>query len=425
MSEAPEKQETGKDYTGSWYALTPNRLLATLGALKGEINCDVCVVGGGFTGLSAALELSKKGYSVILLEAKAFADSSPGKNAGHIMRGLVRSPRALESKFDPATARMMCNLTLEGLALVIGRIVKHEIKCDLKFGHVTAAMNRCHASSLKKDIEAWAKIGHTDLKYLDRNEILGFVKSKKYVGGLLDPKGAHIHPLNYALGVVQAAQAAGCKIYDETPVVSMTQGTQVKVETEHGVVNARFVVLGGHIEVPGMVQLKKKVIITKANMIATEPLRERLAHKILPRNSGVADARFIKNYFSLSHDNRLLFGGDGETGVLRQQMVEIFPELASVDVDHAWGSSVDMTLNRLPGFGRMGPNIFYAHGYCGHNIILGNLAGLLIAEVVGGTAERFDVFAKIKHNSLLGSGLLKQPVFALSMAWYRLRDVLF
>ena len=417
----------------SCYASTANRLVATLGVLKGEINCDVCVIGGGFTGLSAALELAQNGYSVILLESEGIAASASGKNGGHIIRGYNNSPDALASKSDPATAKIMCDLTMESIELIIGRIAKHNINCDLKFGHVTAGMNDHHAADLKTEIEEWAKIGHTDLKYLDKNETQSFVRNEKYVAGLFDPKGAHFHPLNYALGIAEAAQAAGCKIYDKTPALSIEEGNPATVITPQGSVKAKFVVLGGYVALKGIEKINRKVIAATAHMIATEPLGEAQARKILPQNVGVIDANFIMNYFRLSGDNRLLFGGDcnysgldypGQSNILKKRMVGVFPELATAKIDYCWGGPLDITINRMPHFGRLAPNIFYAHGYCGHGVILSNMAGKLMAEAIKGTAGRFDVFTKIKHMPFIGGALLKRPLFVLGMTWYRLRDML-
>ena len=405
--------------------MTPNRLLVTLGVLRGEINCDVCVIGAGFTGISAAFELVQKGYSVTLLEAKTIVDSAPGKNGSHLLRGYHNSPGYLAKKYGAARAKMLCNMTLEGLGIIVQRIAKHDIKCDLKFGHVTTALNEDHVSSLKKRMDEWAKLGHTDMKYLGKREIPAFVDSKKYIGGLFDPKGAHFHPMNYALGVTQTAQNAGCKIYDETPVLSVTQGSPARVVTKHGAVNAKFVILGGYVRIPGIPRLNKKIIPAAMPMLATQPLGDRISHKIIPKNSAIIDSNHIMNYFNLSEDNRLLFGSYGQGIDLRQRMAAIFPDLAEARIAHQWNNPMDFTLNHMPNFGRLSANIFYAQGYCGQGIILGNLAGRLIADAVSGTAERFDVFARIGHLSIPSGDLLKQRILALAMVWYRLQDLLF
>ncbi|MDE2336203.1 MAG: FAD-binding oxidoreductase [Alphaproteobacteria bacterium] len=422
--EAQTEQIADQNYRTSWYTVTPNRLMATLGALGGEINCDVCVIGAGFTGISAAYEFSQKGYSVILLEAKNLLDSATGKNGSHLLRGYQISPDNMAKKYTPAGARMLCNLTLEGLALIVERIARHDIKCDLKFGHVTAALYREDVSSLTDRIKAWGQLGHTDLQYISAKDIPAYIDSKKYVGGLYDPKGAHFHPLNYALGVLQTAQAAGCKIYDETPVHEITQGATVRVRTQTGAVNAKFVVLSGHIRIPGIPKLSKKIIPAAMPMLATQPLGTKIAGKILPKGTGVTDTCSIMNYFNLSHDGRLLFGSVCPNIDLQKRMTALFPDLKGIAIAHRWDNPMDFTLNRMPHFGRLADNIFYAHGYCGQGVILGNLAGKLMAEAVSGTAERFDVFAGIRHLSIPGGDSFKKRMLAFGMAWHRLQDSL-
>ncbi len=422
--EAQKEQAADPNYTNSWYALTPNRLLETLGSLRGEINCDVCVIGAGFTGISAAFELIQKGYSVTLIEAKNIVDSAPGKNGGHLQRGYYHAPGDLAKKYGPAGAKLLSNLSLEGLALIVERIAKHDIKCDLKFGHVTTAVMPDDVTALKKRIDDWAKLGHIDLKFLTKKDMPGYVDSKRYIGGMFDPKGAHFHPMNYALGVMQTIQNAGCKIYDETPVLSVEQGSPARVVTKNGAVNAKFVVLGGYVRIPGIPRLNKKIIPIAMPMVATQPLGDKIAHKVLPKNSAIIDSYRIMNYFKHTTDNRFIFGSLGLGIDPVQRMKAIFPELAEARIAHQWNNPMDFTLNHMPNFGRLADNIFYAQGYCGQGIILGNLAGRLIAEAVSGTAERFDVFAKIKHLSVPGGNALHQKILALGMAWYRMQDSL-
>jgi len=330
----------------------------------------------------------------------------------------------MAKKYGAAGAKMLSNLTLEGLALIVERIAKHDIKCDLKFGHLTTAINQSDVNSLKQRIDDWAKLGHVDLKYIGKKDIPAHVDCRKYIGGLFDPKGAHFHPTNYVLGVMQTMQNMGCKIYDETPVVSVTQGSTARVATKNGAVNAKFVVLGGYVRMPGIPGLNKKIMPVALPMIATRPLSGEISHKILPRNTAIVDSYRIMNYYRLSNDNRLIFGAVGQGIDLRQRMAALFPALKGAEIAHEWNSPLDFTLNRMPNFGRLADNIFYAQGYCGQGIILGNLAGKLIAEAVSGTAERFDVFAGIKHMSISGADSFKKRILALGMAWYRFQDKL-
>lgn len=422
--------ENEKGYTDSWYALTSNRLLMTQGPLKGEASCDACVVGGGFTGLSAALELAQKGMSVILLEAKEMTAAGPGRNGGHLLRGLGRPPADLIARCGLADAKTICNATLEGLALILSRIAAHEIKCDLKFGHLTAAMNSGHLAELKREKAGWNKLGHTDMRFLQKAEARELVGSDKYTGGLFDPKGAQLHPLNYALGIAQGAQKAGCKIHDQTPAVRIVAGKSPKVVTPDGQVNAKFIILAGAIGAEGAALLKRTSVPATAYMIATSPLSDNMAKAVLPSDIAVTDARRIHDHYRLSSDKRLLFGDNrggrakgGMDVLLKKRMADVFPMLAATRIDHAWSSPIDFTFNGLPHVGRLSPEVYFAHGFGGHGhgIIAANILGKILAEAVSGQAARFDVFAGIKHTQL---GPLKMPLFALGTLWDALRDKL-
>ncbi|MDD9899537.1 MAG: FAD-binding oxidoreductase [Alphaproteobacteria bacterium] len=419
-----------KGYTQCWYSLTANRLLMTLGPLKGEVNCDVCIVGGGFTGLSAALELSEKGMSVILLEAGDIAGGGSGRNGGQIIRGFDKSPDDLITLFGKDDAKTLCNMTLEGLALILQRIARHDIKCDLKFGHLTTALNKKHAKQLKQSRDEWDRIGHTDLEYIDKTRTQSLVASEHYIGGLFDPKGAHIHPVNYALGIAQAAQKAGCKIYDQTTVTEIIPGKTPRVITKDGAVTAQHVILAGATNIKGAETMRYRTLNATAHMIATEPLKDK-GKSIVPGDIAVCDSNFVMNYFRLSDDGRVLFGGNclyhgknpvGEDLKLRTRLGKIFPRLSSIPLEHCWHGTLNLTLNRLPAIGRMGNNIYYAHGFGGHGIIATNIAGKVIAEAVAGTAGRMDLFEKIKHRSI--PSVVKYPLFMLGVTWYRLRDLL-
>lgn len=422
-----------KDYHSSWYALTPNRLLMTLGALTGEVNCDICVIGGGFTGLSAALELAQKGFSVTLLEAETIAGSASGKNGGHVQRGFSKSPGWLTAKYGADTARMMCNLSLEGIGLMLERIQQHGIDCDIKFGHLTAAMKPRHCRDLKDEIEEWAKVGHTDLQYLGKSETQALVRNEKYIAGLFDPKAGHFHPLNYALGIAAACQKLGVKLHDESRVNRIETGSAPKAFTDKGVVNAKYIIVAGAIDLPQMNAPMRTSISAQAHMIATEPLGEKRARDLITRDIAVIDANFVMNYYRFSSDHRLLFGGNcnysgkdfgSENDELRLRMLSVFPSLRMTRIDHCWHGPLDLTANRMPHLGRISPTVYFAHGFGGHGVVATNILGKVIAEAVAGTAERFDVFTKIGHTPIFGGGIMKRPLFVLGMMWYKMRDLL-
>lgn len=429
-----KKYENAKEYASPWYALTTNRLVATLGPLREEVNCDICIVGGGFTGLSAALELTLKGYSVVLLESQTIASSASGRNGGHLQRGFGMAVGPLVDKFGVAQSKTMLDISLEGIELVLLRIKEYGIQCDLKFGHLTAAMDQGQIRDLQKEVKDWEKVGHDDFQLLDNEKTQSFINCKKYIGGMLDMKAGHFHPLNFALGVAQAAQKRGCRLYENTPATALlSTGPQPKIKTAQGAVTAKFVILAGAVDMPGLGVMQKKSVAATAHMIATEPLSEKIAQDIFRRDIAVIDASFIMNYYRLSADRRMLFGGNcnysgkdfpGEDMRLRKRMTDLFPSLSMTRIDHCWHGPLDLTINRMPHLGRLSPQVYFAHGFGGHGVVATNILGKIMAEAVSGTAERFDVFSGIGHLPFPGGNLLKQPLFALGMLWYRLRDLL-
>lgn len=422
-----------KGYRDSWYSLTANRLVMTLGPLRGEINADICVIGGGFTGISAAYELVQKGYSVVILEKDTLCGGASGKSGGQLLRGYAASPATMIDRYGFGNTKFMNNVSLEGLALILDRIRQHDIDCDLKFGHVTAATKKRHIKELENEVKEWSEIGHDDFIMLDKNQTQDIVKSKKYIGGLYDPKGAHFHPLNYALGVAEAAQLQGVKIYDMTPAIEIVPGKTPKIMTPQGVVKAKYVLIAGAVRVKGVEVISDVSMDVTAHMIATEPLGEERARRLISTDVAVADANFVMNYFRISNDYRLLFGGNcnysnrdfmGQDRYLRARLLKVFPELKHTAIEHCWYGPLNFTINRMPHLGRVNENIFYAHGFGGHGMITTNILGKVMAEAVMGTAERFDVFASIPHLPFPGGDFTKRPLFVLGMTWYKLRDML-
>jgi gamma-glutamylputrescine oxidase len=429
----PNSYENKKSYHIPWYAASANRHLQTLGRLSGEVNCDICVIGAGFTGLSTALELSKQGFEVVLLESGTVASGASGRNGGQLQRGYPKSPDTLVAKYGKEDARTMCDITLEGINLITGRIREYDIDCNLAFGQLSAGLDKRQLDELKGEQDAWAAIGHDDMKMLDEAQVQSLVKTPLYKGGLIDEKGAHFHPLNYALGIAAAAQSLGCRIYENTRALELVQSSSPRVVTEKGAVTAKFVVLAGAIALKGSAFMIRHSITATAHIIATEPLGQERIDKIITRNLAVCDARFIMDYYRLSADGRLLFGGNcnysameypGEAQRLYDRMTALFPALDGVKIDHCWHGPLEFTINRLPHLGRLSPAVYYAHGFGGQGVVATNITGKVLAEAISGTMNRFDVFAKIRHAPFAGGNLLKRPLFVLGMTWYRLRDAL-
>ena len=428
---------TAVSHTSSWYAATAHPHPAHA-PLLGARTCDVCVVGGGFTGLSAALDLAARGYRVVLLEAHRIGWGASGRNGGQIVAGFNRSMDQMVKAVGQEDARRLWDLALEATALLGERVQRHAIDCDLAWGYVLGALKRRHMAELEAAVAEWSGLGYDAARMLDGDAIRAAVACPRYVGGLYDAGSGQLHPLNYALGLATAAIAAGVEIYERTAAIEVVEGPRLCVRTVAGEVGTDFLILAGNAYLPSLSPAVERVVRSRVMpvstyMIATAPLGPERARALIPSGAAVADLNFVLNYYRLSSDHRLLFGGGvsysrvpppGVGRTLRRTMLRFFPQLADIGVDYAWGGDVAITRNRIPHFGWLGPRILFAQGFSGHGVALTGLAGRLMAEAIAGSAERFDVFARYPHHAFAGGRLLRLPALVLAMAWFRLRDLL-
>ena len=415
----------------TYYAATANAW-ETQAALQGEAHCDVCVIGGGFTGLSAALTCAEKGLSVILLEAETIGFGASGRNGGQLIPGLRWSMREIDAEFGRERSQAIFDLAWSAVDRVNDRVSKHGINCDLKSGHLEAAYKPAHFDDMQRETEFLARgFGWDSIDVVSPADMGRHINGGEYHGGLYDRKGGHFHPLNYALGLASAALAAGVVIHENGRVTSVNDGNQVRVETARGLVTAKHVIIATDAWVGDIAPDLGSYTVPIMNYnIATAPLLD--ADQLLPSHAAVADSRFVLNYFRLSTDKRMIFGG-GEKYVqtppadiaafVRKHMATVFPSLANTPIDYAWGGAVAVTSNRLPHMGRKG-DVFYAHGFSGHGALITTLAGELVAEAVVGTMERFDVFASLPHSRFPGGKWLARPLATLGLLYYAMRDQL-
>ena len=402
-------------------------------ALDGDKRADICVIGGGYTGLSCALHLAERGFGTLLLEARRIGNGASGRNGGQLGSGHRRDQSTLERELGAERARLLWSLAEEAKALVRGRIARHGIECELKPGIAIAAHRLRHARALAREAaHLSARYGYDELEVLDSTQLRAEVASEGFHGGLLDRGAGHLHPLDYARGLARAAADAGVDICEGTPVTALVPGTPCRVEAGPHTVSADAVVLAcnGYLDAldPGC---GKRVMPINNFILATEPLGETRAGELIPNDVAVVDTRFVVNYFRLSADGRLLFGGGESAGMrlpddprplVRRQMLRIFPQLADAGIDHAWGGTLAITRTRMPSIGRLEGGLYYAQGYSGHGVALATLGGALIAEAIRGTLERFDVFARLPQPSFPGGTLLRWPTLALALAYGALRD---
>ncbi|RMC96262.1 FAD-binding oxidoreductase [Aquitalea palustris] len=403
--------------------------------LQGSASVDVCVVGGGLAGLSAALNLAERGLSVALLEGSAVGFGASGRNGGQVIAGYACGIDTLREQLGAELARVMWDMSVEAVDIIDERVKRHAIACDWTRGFCNAALKPRHMQELAEwQQEAEEEYGYGGMELWDKARLAQQLGSERYLGGLYDPRSGHLHPLNYALGLAGAALAAGVRIYEQTPVVRLEQGSRPKVHAEHGTISCDHVVLACNAYIGQLVpQLERKIMPAGTYVIATEPLGRERAASLIANNMAVCDTNFVLDYYRLSADHRLLFGGkvsySGKqphnlAAAMRQDMLRVFPQLADVKVDYAWGGFCDITVNRAPDLGRLDGNIYYMQGFSGHGINVTGIAGKVVAEAIAGTAGRLDLFARLQHRDFPGGKLLRTPALVLGMAYYRMLDAL-
>lgn len=401
--------------------------------LEGEREVDVCVVGGGFSGVSAALSLVERGYRVALLEANRIGFGASGRNGGQIGSGLRKGVRETERLVGRDNARALWDMCEEAKTIIAERIQRFDIACDYRPGNLLASTRERFLPGLAAEAEHLDKhYGYSGYRMLDRQQIREVVASDAYCGGRMDTGGGHMHPLNYLLGVAAAARSLGVDMFENSRVVEIRWSDPCIARTAGGQIRSRYVLLCGNAYLGKLVPgIGGKIMPIVNHVLATAPLGEAKAKALISNDCCVHSTKFVVDYFRLSADRRLLFGG-GETytdreipdirNFVRRYMLAVFPQLAKVAIDYAWSGRLAITMNRLPHFGRIGRNGFYVQGFSGHGVALAQLAGRLMAEAVAGDAERFDLFAKLKHQTFPGGTLLRKPLLVLGMLYYSMRD---
>ncbi len=401
--------------------------------LAGDIATDVCIVGAGYTGLSAALELAERGFEVTVLEAESVGWGASGRNGGQVCTGPNGAMEKVERRLGAADARIVWDVTEAAKTLIRARVDHYGIDCDLKWGYVHAAVKPGHLKEIDEFAAEYAAYGYEPIEILDAAAMQAQVGSDRFIGGLSDRGAGHLHPLNYCIGLARAAQQAGVKLFEASPVVAVETGDNPRARTAGGTVKARFLVLAGNAYLGGLVpSMARRIMPVRSYILATEPLSENRARSLIAEDVAVSDLNFIVDYFRLSADRRLLFGGRASYTTLeprdlfrfmRPRMLRVFPQLHDVRLDYCWGGKIGITVDRLPDLGRIGAATYFAQGYSGHGVALSGMCGRLIAEAVAGQAERFDVMARFKHPPFPG-GKLRTPLLALGMLYYRLKDAL-
>ncbi|MFY9318498.1 NAD(P)/FAD-dependent oxidoreductase [Lentibacter algarum] len=422
--------DTQGAFPRSWYAATAHERTPAP-QLRGDAAADICVVGGGFTGLSAALHLAERGYSVALIEAHRVGFGASGRNGGQLGSGQRVEQTDLEKMVGEAEALKLWELAENAKYLVKQLISKHNIDCDLKPGiaHATfSASETAHEHAYVEHLQS--RYGYDQITALSEEALSAVCPSPRYKGGSLDMGAAHLHPLNYALGLARACEKAGVTFYENTHVHHIEDGAKVTVRCDTGRVLADHVILAANGYLGGLNRRVAGRVMPINNFIAaTEPLGED-AVRVLTKDIAVADSKFVVNYFRLSSDNRLLFGGGESYGykfpdidkTVRKPMIDIYPHLKNIRFDYTWGGTLAITMKRLPYLARLAPNILSASGYSGHGVGTATQAGKLMADAIAGEATGFDTMARIPNTPFPGGAALRTPLLTLAMTWYALRD---
>ena len=418
-------------YPASYYAATAN-MTKERPALQEAKQTDVCVIGAGYTGLSTALFLLEKGFSVTVLEAAKVGFGASGRNGGQIVNSYSRDLDSIERSVDSSAAKLIGQMAFEGGRIIRERVARYNIQCDLKDGGVFAALSQKQMHHLEAQKALWERYGYHQLELLDEQGIKRVVASDRYIGGMLDKQGGHIHPLNLALGEAAAVESLGGVVYENSPAVRIERGEQPLIHTPTGNVRAKFVVVAGNAYLGDLMpELAAKSMPCGTQVIATEPLDEELARSLLPQDYCVEDCNYLLDYYRLSADKRLIYGGGVVYGardpadiesIIHPKMLKTFPQLAKVRIDYAWTGNFLLTLSRLPQVGRLGNNIYYSQGCSGHGVTYTHVAGKVIAEALSGQAERFDAFASLPHYPFPGGQRFQAPLSALGALYYSLRD---
>ena len=409
--------------------------------LSGHVNTDVVVIGAGFAGLSAALELAGKGYRVVVLEADRICSGASGRNGGQAIVGYASGQQPFEKQLGAAASKQAWNMSIEAIDLLDSRIAAHGIECDRVSGYLTVADSPRKARALAKEVETLERHYSFKSELVTGADVSRFIDSGRYCAAAFESTSGHLHPLKYGLGLAAAARVRGVSIFEQSAAIGLKHGAVVVATTAHGSVRAKFAVLAGNYSLgeygPNVApELGARIMPVGTYMVATAPVDPAVQARLIPNNAAVCDNNFVLDYFRFSADHRLLFGGrvsyttmtpPNLKEVMQKRLSAVFGALKNTPIDFVWGGFVDISMNRMPDFGRLqggGNNIYYLHGFSGHGVAATGLGGLLVAEAIAGQAERFDVFAKLQHQPFPGGRWLRVPSLVLGTAYHRLRDLI-
>jgi len=421
-------------HTTSYYAASANDTRVRP-ILNEALTTQICIIGAGFTGISAALELVEHGFQVVVLEAKRIGFGASGRNGGQIVNGYSRDLATIAKRYGAHKARALGEMSLEGGRIIRERVAKYQIDCDLTQGGFFAAFTQKQLDEMKKNRDNWQHHGHDGLEIVGKADIHRYVTSDIYCGGMADIYGGHIHPLNLVLGEAGAVERQGGLIFENSQVLSIDMATTKPcVRTENGQITADYLLICGNAYLGELLpEISGRMMPVSSQVLATEPLGEQIMAELLPANYCVEDANYVLDYYRRSGDNRLIYGGGIGYGGQDPQNIEAylsphisktFPQLKHVHIDFAWSGNFALTLTRIPHMGKLSPHVYFSHGDSGHGVTTTHLLGKILAEAVRGHATRFDIWASLPNFPFPGGKYLRVPLTTLGAWWYGWRDKL-
>jgi gamma-glutamylputrescine oxidase len=419
------------EHIDSYYAATAHKKDARP-PLRDAVQADVCIVGGGFTGISCALELCERGFSVIVLEAMRIGWGASGRNGGQIVNGYSRDLDVISQRYGEPAGRAIGAMALEGGDIIRQRVGKYGIECDLVDGGLFVALTAKQMRGLEHHKKIWAEHGHHDFTLLDKPGLAPHVASDRYAGGLLDHKGGHIHPLNLVQGEAEAVERLGGKIFEDSRVIAVERTAAPVVRTATGSVQAKYVLIACNAYIGDLLpEIGHKIMPVSTQVLTTEPLGEAHAKRLLPSNVCVEDANYVLDYYRRTPDHRLIYGGgivyggqDPESirAKILPNMLKTFPDLRDARIDFAWSGNFALTLTRFPQMGRLTPSVLFSHGCSGHGVTTTHLLGRLLGEAVAGKPERFNTIAALPYYPFPGGKRFRVPMTVAGSWYYRARD---
>jgi len=426
------KMNTNPGHIRSYYAASANDKRVRP-SLSESLSTQICIIGAGFTGISAALELVERGFKVVVLEAERIGFGASGRNGGQIVNGYSRDLATIAKRYGADKAASLGKMSLEGGQIIRDRVAKYQIACDLTQGGFFAAFTQKQLDGMKANRDNWQKHGHDGLEIVERKDVSRYVASQVYCGGMADSYGGHIHPLNLVLGQAAAIEAQGGLIFENSRVLSVDMtATKPHVQTSDGQVTADYLLICGNAYLGKLLpEISGRMMPVSSQVLTSERLGEEMMSTLLPANYCVEDANYVLDYYRRTADNRLLYGGGIGYGgqdpknieaVLRPHLLKTFPQLNNVRIEFAWSGNFALTLTRIPHMGRLSPHIYFSHGDSGHGVTTTHLLGKILGEAVAGHATRFDIWASLPNLPFPGGKKFRVPLTSLGAWWYGMRD---